>query len=295
MLRRTSGRRLLATLALVLASVLVGWSGSAPVPASAEDCWQRVEVSPGVFTYVNTCQSGPSDPGGGDTGGGPSDPTCELTGLADYCIGEAACWANVPSALDPATWPEETRPSPEAIYTYQSCSPDPDGSLSGWSWYEPREISVADLARQAFGMLRTPAFEVGVNPPRQAIVGIETWFWAATGEPGTVRGSSAMGVVAIAEPDRIEVDPGDGSGVLSCPWTTAESGDCSYTYARSSAGQPLGPTGLPAYAARMRLVYDVRFENNGVALTVPGVPGTLESPWQETAVPVAEVQAVVTL
>lgn len=283
---------------------LLAWSGAlvlvllGAVSAAAADvppgCTLEVQTQPdGSKQYVVTCPpgSGGSDSGGSDSGGGA---TCELTGLYDYCIGASACWANVPSALDPSTWPEETRPSPDAIYTYQSCTPDPDGTLTGWSWYTPDEMTVGEAARQAFGLLRAPAFDVGVNPPRQAVVGIGTWFWAGGAPVSEVTGSSALGVVAIAEPDRLEVDPGDGSGVLPCPWTTAPSDACSHTYARSSAGQPVAPTGLPGYQARMRLVYDVRFENNGVPLTLPGLPTSLESPWHEASVPVAEVQAVVT-
>ncbi len=273
--------------------VLVGGlsAAAADVPPG---CTLEVQTQPdGSKQYVVTCPpgAGGSDDGGSDSGG---EPTCELTGLADYCIGTSACWANVPSALDPSTWPEETRPSPDAIYTYQSCAPDPDGTLTGWSWYTPDEMTVGEAAREAFGLLRVPPFEVGVNPPRQAIVGIETWFWAATGQPGALQGSSALGVVAIAEPDHIEVDPGDGSAPLSCPWTTAQSDACSHTYVRSSAGQPTGHAGLPAYSARMRLVYDVRFESNGSPLTVRGLPAVLESPWAQVSVPVAEVQAIVT-
>ena len=103
-----------------------------------------------------------------------------------------------------------------------------------------------------------------------------------------------MGVVALGEPDRLEVDPGDGSGVLSCAWSTVESGECSYTFGRSSVGQPVDGDGLPAFGVRMRLVYQVRFEVNGAPLEVAGLPTTLESPWQTTTVPVAEVQALVT-
>lgn len=101
--------------------------------------------------------------------------------------------------------------------------------------------------------------------------------------------------IAIGEPDRLEVDPGDGSPALSCPWQTAAAEECAYTYPRASAGRPAGgPEGLPAFTARMRLVYAVRFEVNGAPLAIDGLPATLESPWREVAVPVAEVQAVVT-
>lgn len=278
----------------LLGGILPALSALPGAVAVADECVQKVETSPGVWKYVNVCTEPGDDGAPAGTGGGTAEPSCELTGLASYCIGTSACWANVPSALDPATWPEETRPSPEAIYTYQSCDPDPDGTLTGWSWYTPDEISVTELARQALGSLATPEFTVGFNPPVQAIVGVDTWFWAQTAAAGTVTGTSALGVVAIGEPDRIEVDPGDGTGVRTCPWSTSASAACSHAYVRSSVGQPVGPDGEPSYTVRLRLVYQVRFENNGAPLTVDGLPSTLESPWRSVALPVAEIQSVVT-
>lgn len=292
-------RRALATLAaaLLLLGGGVAAAGAAAaggvVAAEPPAGCSLVEVRNGdTIEYDVVC---PGDDGGGaDGGGGGGEPACELRGMYDYCIGTSACWANVPSALAPETWPEETRPSPEAIYTYQSCDPDPGGTLTGWSWYTPDEVSVAELARQAFGSLATPTFSIAFNPPRRAVVGLDTWFWAQTEQVGTISGSPAMGVVAFGEPDRIEVDPGDGSDVRTCPWTTSESQACAHEYTRSSAGRPTGSSGLPSYTARMRLVYDVRFENNGAPLAVGGLPATLESAWQTVDVPVAEIQSIVT-
>ena len=82
--------------------------------------------------------------------------------------------------------------------------------------------------------------------------------------------------------------------MTTCPCSTTDAPTCALTYARSSIGRPVGPDGLPSYTARMRLVYDVRFENAGAPLTLPGCPGSFSSPWQALAVPVAEVQSVVT-
>jgi len=287
-LRRT-GLILLALCALVAGTVLAATSSSAVPPG----CTVTQQPGPdGKVEYVVTCPGGETGPGGGT--GGSGEPGCTLTGIFEYCIGASACWANVPSALDPATWPEETRPSPEAIYTYQQCSPDPTGTLSDWSWYEPPGPSLTELAQQAYGALAVPAFGVGFNPPGRTVVGIPTWFWADTAQGGQITGSSALGVIAIGTPDRLEVDPGDGSGTRQCPWTTEASAACSASYARSSAREPAGPDGRPAYTARIRLVYDVRYENNGVGLTIIGLPTTLTSPWVAGAVPVAEVQSVVT-
>lgn len=288
-------RRLLARLLLAVAAVAVAVPFVAATPAYAHHCTPiKVTTSEGTWVYdIEHCHvSQPGDPGGSGGGGG-GGAACNPPRGYEFCLGDAYCWANIPSALAESTWPEETRPSPEAIYTYRSCTPDPDGTLSGWSWYEPEGPSLAERAQQAFGTLATPAFSIEFNPPVRAVVGLDTWFWAGTGTTGQITGSEALGVVAIGTPARLEVDPGDGSGVMSCPWTTTESAECSHLYAKASVGQPPGPDGLPSYTARMRLVYDVRFELDGAPLGIAGLPTSLESGWQEVALPVAEIQAIV--
>lgn len=275
----------------VVGIVLVG-----AVPAVAVDippgCSLITQEADGGSNYTLHCpgQSGSPD----DGAGGAQEPTCALKSGQEYCVGASACWANIPSALPPERWPEETRPSPEAIYTYQSCMPDPTGTLSGWSWYDPPGPSLAELAQQAYGELATPAFTVGFNPPGRAVVGVPTWFWAQTAQGGQITGSSALGVVAIATPGHLEVDPGDGSPLRRCTWSTTASDTCSHEYARSSAREPVGPDGQRAYVARIRMVYDVRFENYGTPLTLAGLPETLPSVWVEGHVPVAEVQTLTT-
>lgn len=283
-----------ATLALglaVLAAVVSGGAPSATAAESPDGCTLEPYWVGDRLEYRVVCPETDPDADGGE--GGSTEPTCELTGLADYCIGASACWANVPSALDPETWPEETRPSPEAIYTYQACSPDPDGTLSGWSWYEPPGPSLGELATIAYGALSAPSFSLGFNPPAWTVVGVDTWFWARTDTPGQIVGSSAAGVVAVGRPSALEVDPGDGSAALTCPWSTAAQELCAYEYGRSSVDGPLTAVGQPAFEARMRLVYDVHFELDGSPLNLPGLPDEFVSPWQSAAVPVAEIQSVV--
>ena len=293
---------LMALLVAVPGLVLPGLA--LPAAAAPGDGCQLVEAGEenGEIVYETVC---PGDEGGGDGtpggGGGGGAPTCDLStvqGVADYpfCVGTTACAVNNPSSLPEESWPMEERPSPEHIYTWRWCETAAGEVDYEWSWYLPEEEgpSLEELAQQAFGALAPPTFGVGVNPPRQSVVGLPTWFWAATAQPGGLTGSSAGGVVALAAPDRLEVDPGDGSGVRSCPWTTAEADACTHTYARSSATAGGTSDVGPAYTARMRLVYDVTFQNNGAPLTLPGLPTTLESAWVTGAVPVAEIQSIVT-
>jgi hypothetical protein len=83
------------------------------------------------------------------------------------------------------------------------------------------------------------------------------------------------------------------AGLAGCSGASA-SDACSHTYLRSSARRPAGEDGRPAYTARARLLYDVRFEMNGAPLALPGAPDSLQSPWATVGVPVAEVQSVAT-
>lgn len=270
--------------ALVLAPAVPARADCPPPPVIGVDGTGRL--------VYGRCDPGGGGPGSGG-GGGTGTPTCTLAGLAEYCIGASACWANVPSALDPSVWPEDTRPSPSAIYTYQSCDPDPDGTLTGWSWYEPQTLSVAEAARAAYGSLQVPAFEVGVNPPGRALVGLATWFWAQGPTSQEIVGSAALGLRAVGTPSRVEVDPGDGAATRTCGWAVSAGDGCSYTYPRASVGEAHDEDGLPAYRARMRIVYEVRFEQNGMRLDLPGLPTTIASAWVTTPVPVAEVQTLV--
>lgn len=280
--------------AFVVLLMLAAGTVVAASPAQAACTSQVVGVDAhGKLIYQTVCDGGPGTPGGG-TGGSGGGPTCTLTGLNSYCIGSAPCWSNIPAAVPPTPEQEAQRPSPEAVWVYQRCNDDEADPLSGWSWQETTGPTLEELAQQAFGALRTPPFSIGVNPPRQAVVGIPTWFWAEAAGNAPLTGTAALGVVAIGTPTGIELDPGDGTGTISCPWTVQATDACSHVYDRSSARQPVSASGLPAYTARARLIYDIRFEVNGAPLDLPGTPDELQSPWAQVAVPVAEVQSVVT-
>ncbi|WP_315096850.1 hypothetical protein [uncultured Cellulomonas sp.] len=279
--------------AVTLVALLLVGAVAFAAPAQAACSSQIVGVDKdGNLLYKTVCDGEPTDPGGGT--GGSGGPSCTLTGLQDYCIGSVGCWSNIPAAVPPTAAEEAGKPSPEAIWVYQRCDEDDGHPLSGYSWRETTGPTLGELAQQAFGALATPAFSIGVNPPQQAVVGIPTWYWVDPAGPADISGTAALGVVAIGTPSGIELDPGDGSGTRTCPWSVSASAACSHTYVRSSARQPAGGDGVPSYTARARLLYDVRFEINGAPLVLPGTPDALESPWAEVSVRVAEVQALVT-
>ncbi len=155
-------------------------------------------------------------------------------------------------------------------------------------------MTLNELAQRAFGQLQIPAFTPTFNPPTATYVNLDTWWWAEGATTNELIGTAALGVRALATPDHMEVDPGDGSGAFTCDFATQEADDCSNTYRRSSnRGSARAPDGSKAYPARMRLVYDVRFEINGAPLNIAGLPTSLSSDWTPRAVPVREVQTVV--
>ncbi len=281
---RTSlpGRWLLA-LALLVGALAV----LSPSPAAADPNCHWVSKDNGEMVYVCEDGSDGSDGGDGDGDGPGGEPACDMSlveGSPDaWCEGENACWANIPSAAYPTpdTWPSEP-PTPDSVYIFKNCY-GPDGGVvyQDWGWYEPDTPSIEELAWDAYGALQAPPFTLAFSPPTESVIYIDTWWWADGAPADAVTGSAALGVVAVAEPDHMEVDPGDGSGTITCDFVVSESDECTHTYDRASDGYP----------ARARLVYNVHFEQNGNVIEPTGLPETFESPWQETSVPVTEVQA----
>ncbi|TDC53634.1 hypothetical protein E1212_05560 [Jiangella ureilytica] len=307
--RRLTGL-LLAAVTLVGTTVITLVQVS---PAAAEDCWQQVETSPGVYEYVNTCAGddgeGEGDDGGdgGDDGGGSTEPECYL-GREDifdydwsYCEGELSCYvySPPPTAPTPEDWPEKPAGTPDgAVYAVLTCftqPPEEDVVIYENLWLEPPEdvINWEQEAVQAFGQLVAPDFDLAFNPPAKSYVTLDTWYWAEGATDGEIEGTSAAGLVATATPERLEVQPGDGSGTLNCPFSVTQSDACSYVYEKASVNGTATVDGEPAYAGQARLVYTVRFEFNGEIMEIAGAPTVFETPWEGTPIPVAEIQAIV--
>lgn len=296
--------RIRTVLRLLLGTAVVATALLVTVPTASADCTLVWGQKPnGSMGWVEVCEDSGGDEGedtGGDNGsGGDNEPTCDLSqvegegpaGSVTWCQGTEACWGNIPSLNPPETWEDLAGgPSPGEGYivTFVVCYPsNPGGS---WQWIQPPEEqgpSLWELAWQAFGNIATPEFTLAFSPPTQSYVNLDTWYWAEGPSDGEIVGDSTGAVNAIATPDRIEVDPGDGSGVMECPFAVDEGDECLHTYVRASVDHPDG------YPARMRLVYDIAFTNNGDPLELDGLPTTLESPWVDGPLPVAEVAAIV--
>ncbi|MET0448838.1 MAG: hypothetical protein ABWX74_05075 [Aeromicrobium sp.] len=251
-------------------------------PASAEYCGKDPETG---LIIIGDCDDGtPAVDGDGDGDGGQTaQPTCHLRPGDNVCIGDKSCLVNDPSLNDEEDLVDDLPPKPEGEgwhAAFRQCV----GEDYLWYWSQDAEPTPAELATEAFNQLRTPPYVVTFNPPTRTLVNLDTWWWAQGPEVAPIT-ASAGSVTATAAPDRLEVDPGDGSGVMSCPFVTERSDACSYIYPRSSKGE--------GYPARMRLVYAVSFTDGGAALDVAGLPTELSSAWGAVTVPVREAQTLV--
>ena len=303
--RLTRAARPLLAIAITALSLLVVLPASASGPV--EPRCAVIDPDTGNWDYSNCGGDNGGEDGedtGGDDGsgeddGGGNEPTCDLSQVEDegpptavqWCQGTEACWGNIPSLNPPEDWEDlagEPSPGEGYIVTFVVCYPsNPGGS---WQWIQPPEDqgpSLWDLAWIAFGSIQTPAFELAYAPPTMSYVNLDTWYWAEGPGDGEILGTPAGGVNAIATPDRIEVDPGDGSGVMECPFAVEKSDACFHTYTRASVDHPDG------YPARMRLIYSIAFTNNGEPMELDGLPETLDSPWIDGPLPVGEVATIV--
>ena len=109
----------------------------------------------------------------------------------------------------------------------------------------------AALAQQALATMHLPAPRVGMSPPNTAeVVNFQDWLWVDSSMWHPISATASVGPVAAtatATPQRVVYDMGDGSQVVcSGPGTPynpaaapgAQTTNCSYSYANSSAGQP---------------------------------------------------------
>lgn len=286
--------RLVLLLALAgVAAVVAG--GLLPAVAHADQkCWSQATRGPnGGIVYVWTCENvTPGQPGGPGGGGSGPAPDCGLekmspmTGYGSFfCVGKAPCTIKdnwVPYAPPTEEAPEGKEWKLRLCWPCGGClgPPVPTYVLDG-----PPARPLIVQAQEAFGRLRPPAGVVRHDPVVQGIVGLETWFWLDPGSFGEVLGTSAEGLIAVAEPDGTTWATGDGATV-SCakagvPYAEGGSSDCTHTYRRASA----------RYDGNVTRRWVVHYEQGGNAIDIPGAPATLaaDTPW---ALSVAEAQVV---
>lgn len=275
-------RRPLVLLAAVLAAVVAAGLllPAAPAAAAGKTCHtEAVKAPDGSIHYEQVCVSTvpgtPGTPGGGevaDCGLATADLPYEG---APFCHGGQPCQYtdNIVPLAPPST------PAPDGQeWQARYCA---DGSkvmaLTGGT--RPRPLIVQ--AQEAYGNLPVPAGSVGHSPAARGIVGLPTWLWLRPGSFGPQRGTSAEGLVAVAEPAGTTWRTGDGASFGCAGGGTPGAGDCSHTYRRAAA----------RYAGSVTRTWTVRYEVNGATVDIPGAPPTLtgDTAW---ALAVAEAQVV---
>ncbi|PZF82757.1 hypothetical protein [Jiangella anatolica] len=288
--------QVLLAVAVLLAGLFGAVASSQAAEPASDPCWVSLEVRPGEFEYVNICPD-PDEEDGGSNGGGGGGPRCDLTEepYNEFCLGIKACQADIPSPLDESKWPpEETMPGPDYIFTFVRCRvPGQEELYERWRWIKPYDGALPELGWQALGRLQTPAFTMSFEPAGMTYVGADTRFLIDGIGDGEIIGSVAGPLQATGTLSHVEIDPADGSPTIECR-PDLRTNACEHVYLLMSHEQTsLDIDGRPGFPAQARLVYDVTFTMSGAEVDLPGVPETLESPWNGTVIPVGEIQALV--
>jgi hypothetical protein len=140
---------------------------------------------------------------------------------------------------------------------------------------EPDELIALALQALADMAVSSPDIQTSPGDGNPSLVGIETWLMLD--EATFTRGSSTdtdglISVTVWAEPN----EDGDvvwdtGEGTKTCPGS-GQDGSCTWTYQRSSAGQPnLDDVGRPAYGITASVTYTGGYSVSVAGFTVGGV------------------------
>jgi hypothetical protein len=287
-------RRLAVLIGLVAASaVVLGLFAATDASADGQYCYQKAVHNPdNTISYVRVCVDiHPGHPGGPGGGGGGAPP-CELdkapTGPgygAFYCNGRAVCtikdnWVPYAPPTEPA--PEGHEWKLQLCWPCGGCLGPPSNSyiLDG-----PVARPLIVQAQEAFGNLAPPDGAVEHSPDVHGIVGLPTWLWLAPGSFAEVFGSSAEGLVAVAEPAGTTWDTGDG-GSVACdgggtPYTAGAAATCTHTYSRAST----------RYDGTVTRTWRVHYEVAGNVVDIAGAPVALTAA-TNWALGVAEAQVL---
>jgi hypothetical protein len=164
-------------------------------------------------------------------------------------------------------------------------------------------VDPAVLAQQAENSMRLPSPQIETNPNTQAIVNLPTWLWLDQGTWSPESVSASVGTVtatATATPEQVQWTMGDGGSVVCNgpgtpyqPSVPAESQatNCSYTYSRSSAGEP-SATGDPndaGFAVTATITWGVTWSAQGEPAGGVLNPLTTSS---SRSLPVEQIQSV---
>jgi hypothetical protein len=230
-----------------------------------------------------------------------------LAGPATFCMGARPCYYDdwhQPYDVPPRKPAGNPELKVRQCLVTNPAGPSAQMRFGSWDgtpvWLRPGDVgtepSLVVQARQAVGALRLPRGVLRFSPTGRTFVGFDTWWWVDGLPAGRVEGSSAFGLVAIAAPVGVRVDPGDGGQVLDCPFVRTQEvaeQDCSSAYARSSVVGTARVGGRPAYLARATPTWRVTFTDAGTPVTIEGFDPVVEGPTVQVPVPVAEIQTIV--
>ncbi|MTV27930.1 hypothetical protein FTX61_21305 [Nitriliruptoraceae bacterium ZYF776] len=294
-------RPLLLTVALVAALL-------APTPAVAQsdDCLEITQPNPNP-PPPSEVTVGVYCPGEDDSGSPP--PGTPIGGGGGGDDGGPSC------SWEPSPFHEsEIRPSGEVWWRYYyEC----DDGTSGDTWLcencdgpaddeEPDwEAIRAELLLEATASLALPGPQLRHlydSAPDGQVLGVvraETWWWTETAAPVTARAEDGpLWVEVTAEPASLEVDPGDGGPVVSCPnggvpydfgraYHDQEGGsDCLHVYQQTSASRP-----DEEFTVTATLHWEVHWVSGGPLSGAGSLPS--DATTETFGLPVGELQSAV--
>jgi hypothetical protein len=307
-------RLLLKTLILVSLVVIV-FSGTAAADIGSLDGGSTVSISvssPGSTGGSGIAESGA---GGGSRGNGSVQQVngSGNTGDGGSSTSPPPCvYKLAPSSDQTAMGPPGTS-SPGKWYLVE-CLGAAELNRDGLAWVPSAAtppagvplnpaVDPALVAQQAENSMRLPSPQIETNPTTRAVVNLPTWLWLDQGtwNPDSVTASvGTVTATATATPEQVQWTMGDGGSVVCHgpgtpyqPSVPAESQatNCSYTYGRSSAGEP-SPTGDPNDAG-FPVTATITW---GVTWTAQGEPaGGVLNPLTTTSLtslPVEQIQSV---
>ncbi len=295
--------RILLLAATLVATLVIP---AAPAAAQSEDCIEVTQPNddppPSEVTVGVYC------PGDDDSGSPP--PSTPIGGGGGGGGGPSCTWK--PSPFHKS----EIRNDGESWWRYYY---DCDDGTSGQTWLctncaspddEPAdepdwEAIQADLLLEATASLDLPGPQLRHlydSAPDGRVLGVvraETWWWTETSAPATARAEDGpLWVEVTAAPAALEVDPGDGGPVVSCPdggvpydfgraYHDQEGGsDCLHVYQQTSAGQP-----GEAFTVTATLHWQVHWVSGGPTSGAGSLPP--DATTETFGLPVGELQSVV--
>ena len=253
--------------------ILIGLMSAAPAGANLDSGYAGCDTS--------GCTVGAGSGGGSGTSSGDSGPTCYFVPLA----------------------PGEAPPS-----SFFDVNGDPTPTDGSGLWYEEdcggsvqavyiKNVDPTKLRDEALAHVSWPSPGLNFNPPGEQVVGFSSWLWLDADQWRPVSASVSVPGVSVsvtARPERAVWHMGDGSDVTCAgPGTPYDESrpaseqhtDCSYTYGRSSAGEP-----GDAYRVSVTIDWHVTWSVTGAA--GGGDLGVFSRTTPPVAVRVGEVQAV---